>query len=264
MPPAPLITDLHTHDFAAGGLLLVDKPKGYTSFDVVNKLRYRLRRITGVKRIKVGHSGTLDPMATGLLLIATGKATKALTALTGLPKAYTGTVTFGATTPSYDAETAREGDYPTAHLTEALLTAAIDDHLTGEIEQLPPIYSAIKVGGQRAYRAARAGQDIKLEPRRVRVERFDLTGVRLTHDDLAHGDLAHGDLPEADFCVEVSKGTYVRSLAHDLGRLAGSGAYLSTLRRTRIGGYDVAHARSLDAIVAELERRLPRAPSSDR
>ena len=248
MSPAPIVTDLQRHDFAAGGLLLVDKPRGYTSFDVVNKLRYRLRRITGVKRIKVGHSGTLDPMATGLLLVATGKATKTLTGLTGLPKAYTGTITFGATTPSYDAETAREGDYPTAHLTEAVLAQAVTEHLTGEIEQLPPIYSAIKVDGKRAYKAARAGESIELQPRRVRVDRFDLTRVAL---------------PEVDFHVEVSKGTYVRSLAHDLGRLVGSGAYLSALRRTRIGTYDLADAAPLDAIAAALDRRLPRG-SSDR
>ena len=245
MPPAPLVTDLQAHDFAAGGLLLVDKPKGYTSFDVVNKIRYRLRRITGVKRIKVGHSGTLDPMATGLLLIATGKATKSLTALTGLPKAYTGTVTFGATTPSYDAETEREGDYPTAHLTRERLEATVAEHLTGDIAQLPPIYSAIKVDGKRAYKAARAGQDIKLEPRRVRVDDFRLTRV---------------EMPEADFSVAVSKGTYVRSLAHDLGHLAGSGAYLSALRRTRVGDYRLEDAAPLDAIAEALDRRLQQGP----
>ena len=245
----PLVTDLQTHDFAAGALLLVDKPKGFTSFDVVNKLRYRLRKITGVKRIKVGHSGTLDPMATGLLLIATGRATKALTELTGLPKAYTGTITFGATTPSYDAETERTGDYPTAHLSELVLANAIRDHLTGEIEQLPPIYSAIKVDGKRAYKAARAGQDIKLEPRRVRVDRFELTRVAI---------------PEADFYVEVSKGTYVRSLAHDLGRLSGSGAYLSALRRTRVGEFRIEDARPLAAIAEALEERLRREPPGER
>ena len=249
MPDAPLspdqllVGDLDAHDFAAGGLLLVDKPKGYTSFDVVNKIRYRLRKITGVKRIKVGHSGTLDPMATGLLLIATGKATKTLTELTGLPKSYTGTITFGATTPSYDAETEREGDYPTAHVTRAVLASAIAEHMTGDIEQLPPVYSAIKVDGKRAYKAARAGQEIKLEPRCVHVGSFELTRV---------------EMPEADFAVDVSKGTYVRSLAHDLGQLVGSGAYLSALRRTSVGPYRMADGRTLDEITEALDLRLQR------
>ncbi len=236
-------TDLDRADFAAGTLLLVDKPKGFTSFDVVNQLRHRLRKVTGVKRIKVGHSGTLDPMATGLLLIATGKATKALTELTGLPKAYTGTVTFGATTPSYDAETEREGDYPTAHLTEEVLAKAIERHLTGAIAQTPPVFSAIKVDGKRAYRSARAGEAIEMPTRAVRVERFVLTRV---------------ELPEADFEVAVSKGTYVRSLAHDLGRLVGSGAYLSALRRTSVGDYAIADALPLAEITARLEARIQR------
>lgn len=243
-PPAPvdlLVADLQTHDFARGALLLVDKPAGFTSFDVVNKLRYRLRKITGVKRIKVGHSGTLDPMATGLLLIATGKATKALTELTGLPKAYTGTITFGATTPSFDAETQREGDYPTDHLTRRHLEDIIAQHLTGDISQVPPVYSAIKVDGKRAYKTAHAGRTIEMTPRPVHVASFRLTRVAL---------------PEVDFEAEVSKGTYVRSLAHDLGRLAGSGAYLSALRRTRVGDFDIGNARALEAIAGALETRL--------
>lgn len=230
-------------DFAAGALLLVDKPKGYTSFDVVNRIRYRLRKLTGVKRIKVGHSGTLDPMATGLLLIATGKATKTLTELTGLPKVYTGTITFGATTPSYDAETERLGDYPIAHITREVLAKAIADHLTGDIQQVPPIYSAIKVDGKRAYASARAGEEVELKARSAYVERFAITRV---------------DLPEVDFETAVSKGTYVRSLAHDLGRLVDSGAYLSALRRTRIGDYDIGDASTLDDITARLEARIQR------
>ncbi len=236
--------DLEHLDFAAGALLLVDKPKGYTSFDVVNQIRYRLRKLTGIKRIKVGHSGTLDPMATGLLLIATGKATKTLTELTGLPKAYTGTITFGATTPSYDAETEREGDYPTAHLDEEVLAKAVREHLSGAIEQLPPVYSAIKIDGKRAYKSARAGQEVVMQARSVLVNRFDLTRVAL---------------PELDFEVAVSKGTYVRSLAHDLGQLVGSGAYLSALRRTSVGAYSIADALSLTDIIARLEARIQQA-----
>ena len=186
-------------------------------------------------------------MATGLLLIATGKATKTLTQLTGLPKSYTGTIAFGATTPSYDAETERQGAYPTAHLTQDVLAKAVREHLTGDIQQLPPIYSAIKVDGQRAYAAARAGKDIKLEPRAVHVARLELTRV---------------EMPEVDFAADVSKGTYVRSLAHDLGQLVGSGAYLSALRRTRVGDYGIADAEDLATITEALELRLRREQSA--
>ena len=228
-------------DFAAGTLLLVDKPPGYTSFDVVNKLRFRLRRLTGVKRIKVGHSGTLDPMATGLLLIATGGWTKRLTELTGLPKAYAGTITFGATTPSYDADSEVDARYPIEHLSRERLEAAIAAELSGRIQQRPPAYSAIKVDGQRAYARARAGQEVELPTREVVVSGFTLTRV---------------DLPEVDFEVAVSKGTYVRSLAHDLGRLVGSGAHLSALRRTGIGEYDIADAATLDELTAGLDALL--------
>ena len=228
-------------DFLGGALLLVDKPKGFTSFDVVNQIRYRLRRLTGNKKIKVGHSGTLDPMATGLLLIATGKSTKELTALTGLPKGYAGTITFGATTPSYDADSEAEAHFPTDHITSALLETAIREHLTGEIDQQPPAFSAIKVDGQRAYARARAGQAVELPTRRVTVERFVLTRYAI---------------PEVDFAVDVTKGTYVRSLAHDLGKLVGSGAYLSALRRTRIGSYHLTDATPLAEINTELERAI--------
>ena len=239
-------------DFRAGELLLVDKPRGWTSFDVVNRLRYRLRELTGVKRIKVGHSGTLDPMATGLLLVATGKATKRLTALTGLPKGYTGTIRFGASTPSYDAETEVDATYPTGHLTRRAIEREIDAAFTGVIEQRPPAFSAIKVGGRRAYAAARRGEVVELPMRRVEVMSFAVTRC---------------GLPDVDFAVEVSKGTYIRSLAHDLGRAVGSGAYLSALRRTSIGDYRVGDAYGLDALTDHLDaliaadRRSPPARS---
>ncbi len=234
-------------EFLAGQLLLVDKPAGYTSFDVVNKLRYRLRKLTSVKRIKVGHSGTLDPMATGLLLVATGKATKRLTELTGLPKSYSGTIRFGESTPSYDGETEADARYPTGHLTRASVEAKIREEFEGVIEQKPPIYSAIKVGGKRAYRAARAGQTLDLPTRRVRVSGFVLHRV---------------ELPEVDFSVDVSKGTYIRSLAHDLGRGLGSGAYLQALRRTRIGEFSIDRARPLGAYVELLDRALASNPDT--
>lgn len=229
---------LSDRDFLTGTLLLVDKPKGYTSFDVVNQIRFRLRKLTGVKKIKVGHSGTLDPMATGLLLIATGKHTKALAELTGLPKTYAGTMTFGGSTPSYDAETPINNEFPLAHLNQEVLAKAIEENFLGDIEQMPPIYSAIKVDGKRAYASARAGKPVELKPRPVRVDTFELSRIAL---------------PEVDFHVAVSKGTYVRSLAHDLGQQVGSGAYLSALRRTRIGHFSIDDAKSLATIIAELE-----------
>jgi len=226
-------------DFAAGELLLIDKPKGWTSFDVVNKLRYRLRKLTGIKRIKVGHSGTLDPMATGLLLIATGKATKQLTQLTGLPKSYTGTIRFGESTPSYDAETEPDKSYPTQHLTSELLQQTVEQHLLGEIEQRPPMFSAIKIDGKRLYKLARKGEQVEVPLRRVEVSRFELTEFRLPQ--------------EVDFEVAVSKGTYVRSLAHDLGQLSNSGAHLTALRRTDVGAYAIDDAYTVPAFTAHLD-----------
>lgn len=230
-----------TFDFISGELLLIDKPTGWTSFDVVNRLRYRLRKITGLKKIKVGHSGTLDPMATGLLLIATGKFTKKLTELTGLPKVYTGTICFGESTPSYDAETEADHQYPTEHITKELLTTLVADNFLGEIDQKPPIFSAIKVDGKRAYKSARAGQEVEIPMRRVLVSQFDLTRF---------------ELPQVDFEVACSKGTYIRSLAHDLGQAADSGAHLCALRRTKIGDFDIGTAYDCDAFAAWLDGEI--------
>ncbi len=228
-------------DFVAGELLLIDKPKGWTSFDVVNRIRYRLRKITGIKKIKVGHSGTLDPMATGLLLIATGKFTKKLTELTGLPKVYTGTICFGESTPSYDAETEADHNYPTDHITEEQLNALVKAKFFGEIDQKPPIFSAIKVGGKRAYKSARAGQAVEIPMRRVVVSQFDLTRF---------------EMPQVDFVVACSKGTYIRSLAHDLGHAADSGAHLCALRRTKIGDFDIETAYDCNAFAEWLDAKI--------
>jgi len=228
-------------DFLSGELLLIDKPKGWTSFDVVNRIRYRLRKITGKKKIKVGHSGTLDPMATGLLLIATGKFTKKLTELTGLPKVYTGTICFGESTPSYDAETEADHQYPTEHITKELLESLVAEQFFGEIDQKPPIFSAIKVGGKRAYKSARAGQEVEIPMRRVLVSQFDLHRF---------------DLPQVDFEVACSKGTYIRSLAHDLGKAAASGAHLCALRRTKIGEFDIDTAYDCDEFAAWLDGKI--------
>ncbi len=220
-------------DFAAGCLILVDKPKGWTSFDVVNKLRWKIRKKLGLKRFKVGHAGTLDPMATGLLCICTGKWTKRLQELQGLDKRYTGTIQLGGTTPSYDAETAVDEEFPTEHITtDALLAAAAE--LTGDLQQLPPIYSAIKVDGQPLYKRARQGELIEVKPRAVRVDDFTVTDIRPT---------------EVDFDITCGKGTYIRSLAYDLGKAVKSGGYLTALRRTEVGPYAIEGAWSVEDLL---------------
>lgn len=231
------VENIQDADFLSGALLLVDKPKGWTSFDVVNKLRWSLRKNLGVKKIKVGHSGTLDPMATGLLLICTGKWTKKLNELQGLDKEYTGTITLGGETPSFDAETEVLNPKPVDHLDlEAVVKATAQ--FIGEIDQVPPIYSAIKVDGKRLYKSARAGKEVIPEPRRVKVDVFNITRF---------------ELPEVDFEVQCSKGTYIRSLAHDLGQVLGCGGYLSQLRRTAIGPYNVNEAFEVSELVQNLD-----------
>ena len=207
--------------FAAGCLFLVDKPKGWTSFDVVNKLRYAIRRQLGVKKFKVGHAGTLDPMATGMLNICCGKWTKRLGELQGMDKTYTGTVTLGGTTASYDAEEPVSETFPTGHITEEMIHAAAAS-LTGDLQQLPPIYSAIKVDGVPLYKKARRGEMVEVKARPVTVHEFKITRI---------------ELPEVDFEISCSKGTYIRSLAHDLGKALDSGGYLTALRRTVVGPY---------------------------
>lgn len=228
---------LPRYDFQAGALLLVDKPKGWTSFDVVNKLRYKIKQRLGIKKIKVGHSGTLDPMATGLLLLCTGKFTKKLNQLQGLPKTYTGTIQLGATTPSFDAESEVQQTYPTEHITTELIEEARQQFL-GDIEQVPPMFSAIKVDGQPLYKKARRGEKVDIEPREVHISEFAITRV---------------ELPELDFRVSCSKGTYIRSLANDFGKAVRSGAYLKALRRTRIGDYRLEDAWDLERLVEQIE-----------
>lgn len=225
------------YDFKAGTTLLVDKPKGWTSFDVVNKVRYKIKHRLKVKKIKVGHSGTLDPMATGLLILCTGKFTKKLNELQGLSKAYTGTLYLGATTPSYDAESEIQEEFPTDHITTELIEEARQQFL-GKIQQVPPMFSAIKVDGQPLYKKARKGESIEIQPREVEIFRFEITRI---------------ELPEIDFEVSCSKGTYIRSLAHDFGKILNSGAYLTALRRTKVGDFDLNDAWSLDNLVKFIE-----------
>ena len=225
------------YNFQEGALLLVDKPRGWTSFDVVNKIRYKLKFKLGVKKIKVGHSGTLDPMATGLLIICTGRFTKKLESLQGLQKTYTGTITIGASTPSFDAETEIDATFPIDHIDEALIEK-IKNQFIGDLEQVPPIFSAIKVDGQPLYKKARKGISVEVKPRPVHIYQFDFQRI---------------ELPEIDFTVSCSKGTYIRSLAHDFGKALRSGAYLSALRRTKVGDYSLENAWNLQDLIAHIE-----------
>lgn len=227
-------------DFVQGAMLLVDKPEGWTSFDVVNKIRCTIRHVFALPKIKVGHAGTLDPMATGLLLICTGKWTTKLAEFQGMDKVYTGTLTLGATTASYDKETPTEHLQPVSHLTPTEIREAAR-RFTGEIDQVPPAYSAIKIAGRRSYKSARKGQADELAPRRVLIHEFEITSV---------------ELPQVQFRVSCSKGTYIRSLAHDLGQELGCGAYLSGLQRTRIGEYRIEDAWELKALISVLEGRI--------
>lgn len=209
-----------------GSVLLIDKPYTWTSFDVVNKLRYKL------KMKKIGHAGTLDPLATGLLIICTGKMTKRIEEFMGLEKEYTGTLILGQSTPSHDLETDVDVVRDIAHITDdAILLAARS--FVGKIEQMPPQHSAIKIDGKRAYTFARKGKEVTLKPREVHIAAFEITAIRK---------------PEVDFRVVCSKGTYIRSLVRDFGLALDNVAYMSKLCRTRIGPYRLEDATTLDAI----------------
>ncbi|MFN0175289.1 MAG: tRNA pseudouridine(55) synthase TruB [Saprospiraceae bacterium] len=233
--------------FPKGAVFLIDKPFAWTSFGVVNKVRYLLARQTGNKKIKVGHAGTLDPLATGLLILCVGDYTKRIEEFQSMPKTYTGTFTFGATTPSFDLEKAPDTFFPTAHLTKEILET-VRQQFIGDILQVPPIFSAVKVEGRRLYKNARTGQEVEMPHRPVRIDSFELlgdlhpvtTGLESPVIASKKGSpiMLHPDYPvgmQIDFQVVCSKGTYIRSLANDFGLAVGSGAYLSSLRRTAIG-----------------------------
>lgn len=213
-------------DFQNGQVLLIDKPLHWTSFQAVNKMKWVLKSKLGLKKIKIGHAGTLDPLATGLLLVCTGKFTKRITELQGQAKEYTGTFYVGATTPSYDLETEIDHTFETSHITEDLIHKTVEQFL-GEIDQKPPIFSAIKKEGVRLYEHARAGETVEIASRKTTIHEFEITRIAL---------------PEVDFRVVCSKGTYIRSLAFDFGKALNSGAHLTVLRRTKIGNYDVKNA----------------------
>lgn len=219
------------YNFAEGEVLLIDKPVQWTSFDIVKKLRY------GLKIKKIGHAGTLDPLASGLLILCTGKMTKQIESYQAREKEYTGTIVLGARTPSYDLETPVEVVADPGHLQQSTIEQALNQ-FRGEILQVPPAHSAIKVQGKRAYQNARAGKAQKLDPRPVTVSTFEITHYRT---------------PEVGFRIVCSKGTYIRSLANDLGEALGVGGYLSSLRRTRIGEFSVADAQDPREFLAQLK-----------
>jgi tRNA pseudouridine55 synthase len=213
-------------DLISGQVLLIDKPLEWTSFQVVNKLRWHIKQKYGIKKIKVGHAGTLDPLATGLLIICTGKFTKKIDQYQGQIKEYTGEITLGASTPSFDLETEIDATFPIDHITEKTIRNTIEEFI-GEIEQVPPIFSALKKDGKRLYELARAGKTTEIKSRTVHIKEFEIISI---------------ELPKIYFRVVCSKGTYIRSLAHDFGKALDSGAHLSKLRRTKIGEFSVENA----------------------
>ncbi len=220
--------------FEQGQVLLIDKPLKWTSFDVIQKLR-KILRIR-----KIGHAGTLDPLATGLLIICTGKFTKRINEYMAQEKEYTGTFTLGATTPTYDLESEPENFRPVEAITEEMINSATKNFI-GEIFQVPPIHSAIKIGGTRVYELARQGKEVKLEPRKITIKEFDITKI---------------EMPIVHFKVVCSTGTYIRSLAYDFGEALGCGAHLSSLCRTRIGEFTIADAMSLEAFEKKVNESL--------
>jgi tRNA pseudouridine55 synthase len=228
-------TDPNT--YLEGQILYIDKPLTWTSFDVVNKIRMSLKHHLGIKKIKVGHAGTLDPLATGLVIICTGRATKQMLQYQDLEKEYEAQVRLGATTPSFDLETEVDQTFPWEHISSSDLSDAMEA-LTGELEQMPPIYSAKSVDGKRAYTMARKGKTVELKPQHVTVHRLEILKE---------------SLPDLSLLVQCSKGTYIRSLARDLGEKLNSGAHLTGLRRTRIGPYEVDQAISVENFIKKIE-----------
>lgn len=219
-------------EFLAGQMILVDKPLEWTSFQVVNKIRWLLRKQFNLKKLKVGHAGTLDPLASGLLILCVGKYTKRIDEYQAQDKEYTGTILLGATTPSYDAETEVNQTFPIDHINEDLINETLKKFI-GVLQQQPPVFSALKKDGKRLYEYARKGEAVEIPTREIRIEEFEITRI---------------ELPEVDFRVVCGKGTYIRSLAHDFGKAMESGGYLTALRRTKIGAFDVENSQSMSEI----------------
>ncbi|MFY0482714.1 tRNA pseudouridine(55) synthase TruB [Flavobacterium sp. PLA-1-15] len=226
-------------EYHDGQVILIDKPLHWTSFQAVNKLKYTLINKAGLpKKFKIGHAGTLDPLASGLLIVCTGKFTKSISEIQGQAKEYTGTFYIGATTPSYDLETEIDQTFPTSHINEDLIHQTVKQFL-GEIDQVPPIFSAIKKDGKRLYEHARAGEEVEIQSRKTTIYEFEITRIAL---------------PEIDFRVKCSKGTYIRSLAFDFGKAMESGSHLTALRRTKIGDYNVENGVSPETFVEQITK----------
>ncbi len=219
-----------------GLTLLVDKPLTWTSFDVVNKLRYTVKKLTGKKKNKVGHAGTLDPLATGLLIICVGSHTKKIEVLQGLPKAYAGTIKLGATTPSYDLELPIDQTYPIPECDHNMMQT-VANSFVGTLEQIPPAFSAKKIAGKKAYDLARKGRNVDLKPSLIEISEFNITTE---------------NYPEINFEVKCSKGTYIRSLANDFGIKLFTGGHLTSLRRTQIGPYSVTTANTVELAIEHI------------
>ncbi len=223
-------------DFKSGQVLLINKPLTWTSFQVVNKLRWNIRQKFELGKIKVGHAGTLDPLATGLLIICTGNFTKKIDEYQAQIKEYTGEITLGATTPSYDLETEVDETFPIDHITSDLIHQTVQQFV-GEIEQIPPMFSAIKMAGVRLYDLARQGKTREIQSRKITIETFEITDI---------------SLPKVQFRIVCSKGTYIRSLAYDFGKALNSGGHLSALRRTKIGDFNIKDAVEIEDFIANL------------
>lgn len=215
-----------------GGFILLNKPYTWTSFQATKKIQYILKRHFGLKKIKIGHAGTLDPLATGLLVLCVGKYTKRIEEFQAQEKEYTGTIHLGATTPSYDLETEIDNTYPVEHINENLIYETAKAFI-GERSQIPPIFSALKINGVRAYTKAREGKEVEIKERTIHIYDFEITDIRF---------------PEVDFRIRCSKGTYIRSIARDFGAKLNSGAYLSALCRTKIGDFKLSEAFSIEQV----------------
>ena len=225
-------------DLEKGGVILLNKPYEWTSFQAVNKVKYLLKHYYDLKKVKIGHAGTLDPLATGLLILCIGKYTKKIEEYQAQEKEYTGTFYLGATTPCFDKEKEIDNYYPTEHITEEGIYKAAE-HFLGEQEQIPPVFSALKVNGVRAYAFARENKDVELKSRKITIKEFEITRIAM---------------PEVDFRIVCSKGTYIRSIARDFGSYLYSGAFLTALCRTRIGDYKLSQAQTIEEIISEYNK----------
>lgn len=234
-------------DFISGEVIVIDKPLGWTSFDAVKRVRGAIQRRLDMKRFKVGHAGTLDPLATGVLIICTGRATKRITELQEGMKEYVAEITFGATTPSYDLEKEIDATYPWEHITLESIKAVLP-RFTGRVMQVPPVYSAVKVDGKRAYSYARKGKDVEIKPKALEIREMEIIDW---------------SAPKLTLRVLCSKGTYIRALARDIGEALESGAHLTALRRTRVGDYSIDDAMDIDKVVEVIANGPLEFPAAD-